>query len=152
MNKKYYFVLVLVLCASILLLGLSYSKESGISTYESIKVEEKDYKVIYSKKQVLTNDDNKIDINIINMKDESDYQVNLKLLRGNMEDISVIVDDEDEVPFTEVIKTGRLSKYGTDGDNKIYHIEIKSKKEFKVEVDVTFGSNEVASEVIDNEG
>lgn len=122
MNKRLVIILCCFFVISIVLLGASFSQESGqdkvLSTVQDVS---DNMRVIYSSKTV--NKDNKvIDLSIINKSSNiKDYVI---LVEG-LEDYSNIryVIDGEEKELSEVIYFGTLSSLGIDGDYKSHNIE-----------------------------
>jgi hypothetical protein len=151
MNKKFYFILVFVFAVSALLLGLSYSKDSGNdSNLKLIQNYDDFFRVVYSSKQVLNKDNKKIDFGISNVTDSNqDYEI--RLIGNGDTTIYYRLDAEDEQTLNnEKIFTSSLTKKGTDGDYAMHTIEILNEDEFSVKVLITPLDNSLKSRVIES--
>ena len=137
MNKKIYFILIFVFAISALLLGLSYSKDSG--TEKDFKLLQKydDYfRVVYSTDKDLNINNKKIDFGITNItEDNQDYVI--KLINKGKNDIYYKLDGEKEKTLNkEIIFTSTLTKKSTDGDYVLHTVEITNEDEFNVELQI----------------
>lgn len=119
MGKRFYIILFVVLCGSLLLLGFSYSKTSGLNEGKSLYEEVNDnYRVIYSNDKLDTKDNKQLDISIINKSSEKrSFFLKLKGDINFYQNVTYTIDDGDELPLNNgIIALGSLEKIGVDGD------------------------------------
>ena len=136
---------ILILCASLLLLGFSFSKESGNSNnvYLNGKKDET-FKIVYSNNDVLKiSEDGYTDISIVNRKDEEvKYVVTLEELNNKeYKDVYYILNDGEITEYTgEEIYASTLAPFGDNGDHNMLGLKVWSKKNedltFKINVNV----------------
>ena len=151
MNKKFYFILIFVFAVSALLLGLSYSKDSGTDSDLKLIQNYDDYfRVVYSTNKVLNNDNNKIDFGITNITDSNqDYEI--RLVGNGDTPIYYKLDEEKEQTLNnEKIFTSSLTKKGTDGDYAMHTIEVLNENEFSCKVLITVLDKSLKSHLIDS--
>ena len=150
-NKRFIIVLFVIGCASILLLSVSFSKESGSNSFEHNSVLTDTLKVNYSRNNLLTLENSYIEFSVINQKNsEVSYYVDI----NNKEDLLnrelyYIFDNGDKIKLNEdKIYIGKLASFGSDGDFVSHSLRIFSKdgEEFRIPVLV-----DVYEEVQDNE-
>lgn len=130
MNKRFYVVIFCILSCSVLLLGMSYSKDSNdLVDTESLKVSNESYKAVYSSNEYLdTKDNNKLRVSLVNKKGiDTKYALYLKEKDNKIvENVYYSIDGEEEYLLTDdVIYLGTLNKYGTEGDTYIFDITLR---------------------------
>lgn len=157
MGKRFYVVLLSALFISLLLLGFSFSKESGNGDIAFLsELETEEYIVHFSNDgEIDTSTDNPIDLSIVNKtsKRVSYYlyfdEVDKKILR----DVYYSVNGRQEKKLTsEVIKLGNLKAYGEEGDFGLFQVSIKSKNKYRFKLDVkAMDSSLLRAKVMDDE-
>ena len=130
MGKKFYIVIFSVLSCSVLLLGMSYSKNSNDNlSPDLIESSNKSFRVVYSNdKNLDTRNNNELNVNLINKKSKNThYALYLKEVNNlEVEGVYYSIDDGEDYLLTDnVIYLGELSKYGTDGDLLSFKLTIK---------------------------
>ena len=135
MGNKFYFIVLCLLSCSMLLLGMSYSKDSLNDVEDSIIDSENNrFRVVYDRLGNLdTKDNNELEFNIINKRSiRVNYALYLKEVDNETyEDIYYSINDSEYQLLTDgVIDLGYLSKFGYDGDSKQYKITLKSDSEY----------------------
>lgn len=123
MNKRLVIILCCFFIISVILLGASFSKESGQDKENNMTQDVSDnMRVIYSSNVV--NSNNKvINLSIINKSSNiKDYVINVDGL-VDYSNISYRIDGGDELPLTENIYLGTLSSLGDEGDYAHHNIE-----------------------------
>lgn len=144
MSKKFYLIIIFVFALSALLLGMSYSKDSGNDL--EFKLREKydnNFRVVYSNDQVLTNSNNKIDFGITNITDtKQDYVI--KLINNGKKKVYYVLDGDDErVLNDEIIFGSSLAKKGEDGDYVLHTLSVSGDEGFRVKVEVHLFDNSI---------
>lgn len=133
MNNKFCLVILCVLSCSVLLLGMSYSKNSNDSMDTGlIEYSNDGYRVVYSHDELLdTKDNNILRVSLVNMRyEDTSYALYLKEeYNRDIEGISYILNGEEYVLTDNVIYLGSLNKYGTDGDTYMFDITLKGTEE-----------------------
>lgn len=138
MKTKYYIVLFSAICLSALLLGFSYSKESGTNQETFLKETKDDnFKVVSSNPELSTLDEDGTDISIVNRsKKESTIILHLERKEAEEEkdkkkiDIYYSINNSEIKKLTDSdIVLGNLTNYGTENDHSTYNIKITSKSE-----------------------
>lgn len=136
MKKKFYFVLFSALCISALLLGLSYSKESGTNKETFLNQSKTDnFKIVASSTVLNTFNESGTDISIVNKSNkESVVILNLELQKTDEEkevkDVYYSINGSEIKKLTNnEITLGTLKNYGTNGDQATYNIKITSKSD-----------------------
>ena len=137
MNKRIAFVLVCVMGASVLLLGLSYSKDSSdggeVSLIESTN---NNLKVVYSDNysDIVVNDEVERDLSIVNLSDiDSNYFIYVE--STNYDDLYYVLDNGVETKLNKrLIYNGEIKKLGILNDQVSHKIKIINKglKEVRV--------------------
>lgn len=132
MSKKIYVVLFSVFSLSVLLLGLSYSKESGVNNEVFLADSTNDnYRIIFDEDNFIdTGSNNKVTLSIINIRDEEvNYSIKLDELDGlKYKDVYYTINNGEETKLKDgIIELGSLNSYGTRGDQGTYEILIYSK-------------------------
>lgn len=119
-HKRYYFVLILILSVSVLLLGMSYSSYSGNDNYEIDKETIEELTVLYSNGKVLKSGET-TDIGITNLSDNNKaYKIFVKEVNVFDEDIYYEINGSEKKLLTDnTIIIDEISKYGTKGDYKL---------------------------------
>lgn len=135
MNNKFYLVVFCILSCSVLLLGMSYSKDSTDHVDTGlIEISNDSYRAVYSMdKNIDTKDNNKLRVSLINKKNtDTNYALYLRE-ESNKEliDIYYSINGGEEYLLTDnVISLGNLSEYGTDGDTYIFDITLRSVEDY----------------------
>ena len=137
MNKKYYLLLIFVFALSALLLGFSYSKDSGDDVDLKLIQDYSDYfRVVYSTDKNLNKNNNKIDFGITNISDSNQDYV-IKLVNNSKENVYYLLDGESERKLEkEIIFTSSLAKKGDDGDYVMHSIQIVNENDFDVSLEI----------------
>lgn len=129
MNKRFYVIVFLVLCVSVLLLGFSFAKESGTNNIITLAEEiTNDYRIIYSNSNHLKTDgNNTTDISLINKKNESEEYA-IVFTELNDVDYKNVYYRLDNGPTTLLengtINLDVLAPYGSDGDHVLHKLSI----------------------------
>ena len=135
MSNKFYVVLICMLTCSVLLLGLSYSKQSSDGVDIGLIENNMDtYRAIYSNQEELnTLKNNQVRINLINKKDNAaNYALVLEEVDNDtFENIFYSLDGENYYLLTDnMINLGTLNAYGNDGDTKQYDVSLKASENY----------------------
>lgn len=135
MSNKFYVVLICMLTCSVLLLGLSYSKQSSDGVDIGLIENNMDtYRAIYSNQEELnTLKNNQVRINLINKKDNAtNYALVLEEVDNDtFENIFYSLDGENYYLLTDnMINLGTLNAYGNDGDTKQYNVSLKASENY----------------------
>lgn len=137
MNKRIAFVLVCVMGASVLLLGLSYSKDSSDGSEVSlIESTNNNLKVVYSDNysDIVVNDEVERDLSIVNLSDiDSNYFIYVE--STNYDDLYYVLDNGVETKLNKrLIYNGEIKKLGILNDQVSHKIKIINKglKEVRV--------------------
>lgn len=135
MSNKFYAVLICMLTCSVLLLGLSYSKQSSDGVDIGLIENNMDtYRAIYSNQEELnTLKNNQVRINLINKKDNAtNYALVLEEVDNDtFENIFYSLDGENYYLLTDnMINLGTLNAYGNDGDTKQYDVSLKASENY----------------------
>lgn len=135
MSNKFYVVLICMLTCSVLLLGLSYSKQSSDGVDIGLIENNMDtYRAIYSNQEELnTLKNNQVRINLINKKDNvTNYALVLEEVDNDIfENIFYSLDGENYYLLTDnMINLGTLNAYGNDGDTKQYDVSLKASENY----------------------
>ncbi len=131
-------MLFFVFAISILLLGLSYSKDSGNDMELKInEMHDNYFRIVYSTGDVLTKESNKVDFGITNITNKNQDYV-IKLVNSGDKKVYYSLDGETEKALDkEVIFTSSLSKYGTDGDYAMHRLSVNGEGSFNVRLSVS---------------
>ena len=141
--KRFYIPLVIVLTLSVVLLGMSYSKESGVSDYDAIVSKSDGIKVIYESKNVFSsevlNDLTKYlevkeyKFNIINLnKTKENYYIKVDLGEAD-KDIKFYYSLDGKEPVLlskDIILESTLEEYGSNGDYVTHSLRLFSDKAY----------------------
>lgn len=141
--KRFYIPLVIILCLSVGLLGLSYSKESGVSNFNNIVRKDNNIKVIYeqnntTKSEILKNVDNYLTVSehkfsVVNLgKQKENYLIKLSFDK-DYNDIKFYYSIDGKTPVLldkDIIYENSLEKYGTVGDFVTHSLRIFADKEY----------------------
>ena len=135
MSNKFYVVLICMLTCSVLLLGLSYSKQSSDGVDIGLIENNMDtYRAIYSNQEELnTLKNNQVRINLINKKDNAtNYALVLEEIDNDtFENIFYSLDGENYYLLTDnMINLGTLNAYSNDGDTKQYDVSLKASENY----------------------
>ena len=135
MSNKFYVVLICMLTCSVLLLGLSYSKQSSDGVDIGLIENNMDtYRAIYSNQEELnTLKNNQVRINLINKKDNAtNYALVLEEVDNDtFENIFYSLDGENYYLLTDnMINLGTLNACGNDGDTKQYDVSLKASENY----------------------
>ncbi len=137
MNRKYYLILILVLSVSVLLLGLSYSKDSSINKYtDEFTTYDHNLKIVTSDKiKETTLTDSLIrDISVIN---KGPYKTNfaIEVITDSLEDLSYTINDGQKNELNDkIIYTQELDTLGSNNDLATLRVTIynENNKERKI--------------------
>lgn len=127
MNRKYYFVLILVLGVSVLLLGLSYAKEVSNEKYTNeFETYDRNLKIVTSDnvKDIVLNDNVTREISVIN---KGSYKTTLvvELMAESLDGLSYAINDgEKEEIKDNIIYTHELDEYGASNDNDFVNLKV----------------------------
>ena len=138
MSKRFYFEIAAILVVSLLLLGFSFSRESGTNIkFSKIEAKYDDLKIVYGNGRYITMSNSVHYYNIVNTgKEEKTYYIYISEI-NNAKDykISYEIDDEVKEVVDGYITSITLKPYGTDGDRiglKIKYIIEDPELEFKL--------------------
>lgn len=148
MEKRIYIILFCVLCISVVLLGFSFSKDSGTKDLSFLKENDnEEFRVVYSKSnEIDTINDSEITLAIINKSDSSnEFVVNLVENNNNVyNDVFYTINDGPEFKLSDnKIILGSLNKYGTDGDFDTFKLNIYTKNNVKYSFKIDVSINDV---------
>ncbi len=130
-TKRVYIIVFSVLCVSIMLLSLSFAKESGPNNVNTLFQHSTDnYRVIYGDGDLINTYDSKVsDISLINKSNAKKvYALNI-VSKDNKEYPNILYSlngSKDSKLGDGVILLGSLEAFGTDGDHATYSLELKS--------------------------
>ena len=135
MGKKFYIVIFCVLTCSVLLLGMSYSKNSNDSSDTGVIENNTDtFRVVYSTDSLLsTKSNNNLRISLTNKRSRDiNYALYLKEIDNDIiNDVYYSINDSEEYILTDnVIYLGKLSSYGTNGDMSSFNITLRSNNDY----------------------
>lgn len=135
MGKKFYIVIFCVLTCSVLLLGMSYSKNSNDSSDTGVIENNTDtFRVVYSTDSLLsTKSNNNLIISLTNKRSRDiNYALYLKEIDNDIiNDVYYSINDSEEYILTDnVIYLGKLSSYGTNGDMSSFNITLRSNNDY----------------------
>ena len=130
MSKRFYFEITAILIASLLLLGFSFSRESGTNSDVVLsEYNDGDLRIVYENKKYMSMDNSGNHINVINKSDrEITYEVSLVEINGKeYKDVSYSLgNDEGFKKLDGNIMELKLSPYGTNGDSAIINLKIST--------------------------
>lgn len=156
MNKRIAFVLVCVMGASVLLLGLSYSKDSSDGSEVSlIESTNNNLKVVYSDSysDIVVNDEIERDLSIVNLSDiDSNYFIYVE--STNYDDLYYVLDNGVETKLNKrLIYNGEIKKLGTLNDQVSHKIKIINKglKEVRVNLVVKEDNKLLVDRIINDD-
>ncbi len=151
MTKRFYFILIFVFAVSALLLGLSYSKDSGTDIDLKLIQNTDDYfRVVYSKENKLNKKDNKIDFGVSNITNK-DLDYVIKIINKGKNAIYYRLDGEKEKTLgNEVVFTATIKKKGTDGDYNLHRLEITNQDDFNAVVEVALLDNSLKTYMLNS--
>lgn len=129
--------MIFVFAVSALLLGLSYSKDSGTDIDVRLNQNYDDnFRVVYSKENKLSIKNNKIDFGITNIANK-DLDYVIKIINKGKKDIYYKLDaDKEKTLVNDVVFTSTIKKKGTDGDYILHHLEITNSEEFDAYIEI----------------
>lgn len=147
-HKRYYIVMILVLCSSVLFLGLSYSSSSGNSTLDINKVEKDNARIVYSDEQIIDNDQ-QLDIGITNLSElPKKYKIFISEIYGNNNNIYYTLNSSEKKPVeNNTILISDLSEYKTKNDYSLNSIKIYGSKGNKYKIDVVFDEDIITNTI-----
>ena len=95
MNKRFYLIILCSLFISLLLLGFSFSKESGLNSSDIVKFENDDYLVTYSSSKIDTMEDNNVFVSVVNKDDNiANFYILLEEVNGlSFDDLYYSIDN-----------------------------------------------------------
>ena len=156
MNKRIAFVLVCVMGASVLLLGLSYSKDSSDGSEVSlIESTNNNLKVVYSDSysDIVVNDEIERDLSIVNLSDiDSNYFIYVE--STNYDDLYYVLDNGVETKLNKrLIYNGEIKKLGILNDQVSHKIKIINKglKEVRVNLVVKEDNKLLVDRIINDD-
>lgn len=157
MSKKFYFVIFCVLMISVLLLGFSYSKESGKNDSIALAgVVSDKYRVIFSDgDRIDTAGNSTKDVSIINKSNEL---MGFKIILTEINNVEYkdvyykINDGKEQRLINGIIELGELNKYGTNGDHLTYKLFIRSgsSEKYTFKLSVKENDKNILSNMIKN--
>lgn len=147
-HKRYYIVMILVLCSSVLFLGLSYSSSSGNSTLDINEVEKDNARIVYSDEQIIDNDQ-QLDIGITNLSElPKKYKIFISEIYGDNNNIYYTLNNSEKKPVeNNTILISDLSEYKTKNDYSLNSIKIYGSKGNKYKIDVVFDEDIIANTI-----
>ncbi len=145
MNRKHYSVLLLVLSVSVLLLGLSYSKDSSTDKYNN-EFESYDGNLMISTsdniKEVMVSDAINRDISVLNKGSVKKTFV-IEVLTSSLDGLSYAINDGDKLKLEDpVIYTQEIDALGSSNDNDFVSVNVKLFNENSEDVKVTLNVHE----------
>lgn len=157
MSKKFYFVIFCVLMISVLLLGFSYSKESGKNDSIALAgVVSDKYRAIFSDgDRIDTSGNSTKDVSIINKSNEL---MGFKIILTEINNVEYkdvyykINDGKEQRLINGIIELGELNKYGTNGDHLTYKLFIRSgsSEKYTFKLSVKENDKNILSNMIKN--
>ena len=152
-NKKFYFVIILVFSLSALLLGFSYSKESGTNN-DALLISDNSsyYRIVYSEGNVLKTESMPSTLVSIINKSDSDVTYMVYLNNKSDEDIYFSVDGAGEEKYNGgSILNVKLSKFGTEGDQVTFEVTVRSDEgDVRVPIEIVASGKKYISSYIKN--
>lgn len=154
--KRFYVVLFIVLCVSVVLLGFSFSKESGSNNELSFlnEVATGEYRVVFSPSNEINTVKNKsVLVSVVNKSaNTSDIYVTLKEIDGKQyKNVFYKVNNGPEHVMVEnTIKLGSLEAFKTDGDHNVFNLEVYTKDDTEYNFEVFIGNKEVVVNTLGN--
>lgn len=147
-HKRYYIVMILVLCSSVLFLGLSYSSSSGNSTLDINEIEKDNARIVYSDEQIIDNDQ-QLDIGITNLsKLPKKYKIFISEIYGDNNNIYYTLNNSEKKPVeNNTILISDLSEYKTKNDYSLNSIKIYGSKGNKYKIDVVFDEDIITNTI-----
>lgn len=147
-HKRYYIVMILVLCSSVLFLGLSYSSSSGNSTLDINEVEKDNARIVYSDEQIIDNDQ-QLDIGITNLSElPKKYKIFISEIYGDNNNIYYTLNNSEKKPVeNNTILISDLSEYKTKNDYSLNSIKIYGSKGNKYKIDVVFDEDIITNTI-----
>lgn len=152
-NKKFYFVIILIFSLSALLLGFSYSKESGTNN-DALLISDNTsyYRIVYSEGSVLKTES--MPSTLVSIINKSDSEVTYMVYLKNKEDNKIYFSVDgagEEVYDGGSILNVKLNKFGTDGDQVTFEISVRSDEgDIKVPIEVVASGKKFISSYIKN--
>ncbi len=147
-HKRYYIVMILVLCSSVLFLGLSYSSSSGNSTLDINEIEKDNARIVYSDEQIIDNDQ-QLDIGITNLSElPKKYKIFISEIYGDNNNIYYTLNNSEKKPVeNNTILISDLSEYKTKNDYSLNSIKIYGSKGNKYKIDVVFDEDIITNTI-----
>lgn len=147
-HKRYYIVMILVLCSSVLFLGLSYSSSSGNSTLDINEIEKDNARIVYSDEQIIDYDQ-QLDIGITNLSElPKKYKIFISEIYGDNNNIYYTLNNSEKKPVeNNTILISDLSEYKTKNDYSLNSIKIYGSKGNKYKIDVVFDEDIIANTI-----
>lgn len=147
-HKRYYIVMILVLCSSVLFLGLSYSSSSGNSTLDIKEIEKDNARIVYSDEQIIDNDQ-QLDIGITNLSElPKKYKIFISEIYGDNNNIYYTLNNSEKKPVeNNTILISDLSEYKTKNDYSLNSIKIYGSKGNKYKIDVVFDEDIITNTI-----
>jgi len=134
MNKRFYLIILCSLFISLLLLGFSFSKESGLNSSDIVKFENDDYLVTYSSSKIDTMEDNNVFVSVVNKDDNiANFYILLEEVNGlSFDDLYYSIDNGPKQLLTgNTINLGNLDKYGQQNDHLSLELAISSNSKYE---------------------
>lgn len=147
-HKRYYIVMILVLCSSVLFLGLSYSSSSGNSTLDIKEIKKDNARIVYSDEQIIDNDQ-QLDIGITNLSElPKKYKIFISEIYGDNNNIYYTLNNSEKKPVeNNTILISNLSEYKTKNDYSLNSIKIYGSKGNKYKIDVVFDEDIITNTI-----
>lgn len=147
-HKRYYIVMILVLCSSVLFLGLSYSSSSGNSALDINEIEKDNARIVYSDEQIIDNDQ-QLDIGITNLSElPKKYKIFISEIYGDNNNIYYTLNNSEKKPVeNNTILISDLSEYKTKNDYSLNSIKIYGSKGNKYKIDVVFDEDIITNTI-----
>ena len=147
--KRFHFVILIVFVISAVLLGLSYSKDTGQYGVPEIgQIIDNKYRVIFSTSDYLTNKNLSTDIGLVNKSSEILTYV-IKLIPEIGENIQYSVNGKEykELIDRNVLES-KVNSFGKDGDYVLNSVAIKCNGECRVKVEIKTIDKEFLKDII----
>ena len=142
MRKRFYIFTFVILSLTIVLFGVSYSKDSGEVQYTTFNTNKNNLKVIYEKNNVFKvetvskiDDFENLDASLVNVVNLSKKKVSYALYVMDDKAINKVYystkDGEKALVDDKIVYLGDLNKFGTIGDSKSLKLRFFSLEEYK---------------------
>ena len=149
--KRFYFVLLIVFVLSAVLLGLSYSKDTGqYGVPEIDQIVDDKYRIVFSSSDYLTNENLKTDVGLIN-KSSDTLLYTIKLIPEIGKDVKYSINESEYKDLNDRdIYDGKVASFGTEGDFALNKVAIKCSDRCRVKVEIKSNTKEYLKTIIKN--